>query len=513
MKFLHGLICCTACMLLLTAAGCVDTSFGTLKPTDFGTSADEMKALEHYKQLYGEPGQPGDPRFLEPTITTALDANNLPVDSITTLSTDAPKVYFWVFYDRFAKGDPMTITWTYLDNNKVVLTETRQAGGVYGRVYAEFVAPAGGWPAGKHQITITGKGATASKTFDVVSGQTVTGAQPFTQGSTAGAAAAGASGAQAAATTPKGDSAPPPPGTCNCAQNRACGVWDGTWNHRMWGEWGDGPMTLCQNGNSVTGTYTYEGTSGSLAGTVSGSELRGTWTEYDSQGAPADSGAFIFRMTAGDNEFNGWFNYNPGQPVDTTVTPIWTGQKTGTCPDCGAGTAPTFHVVTTPSYDLQTTVTTALPWQVKTTPSLDWQTVAPTTTVTTTTTTPAGGTCGGHCNDPNRQCGLWDAVWHHKNWGDNLEGTMTLCQDGSTVTGTYDLGTTPGTITGTTSGVTGTQLSGTWREYDPDGSVNGEGAFVFRLKSGNNAFDGWFNYYPGTAVDTSDAPTWTGTKL
>jgi len=509
MKLLHGAFLLSLCILVALISGCADTSFGALTPTDFGTSTDEMQALEYYKQLYGEPGQPGEPRFLEPTITTALDANNLPVDSITTLSTGAPKVYFWVFYDRFAKGDPMTITWTYLDNGKVVLTETRQAGGVYGRVYAEFVAPAGGWPVGKHQITSNGKGASASKTFEVVSGQTVTGAQPFTQGATTGA-----SGTQAAAITPKGGSALPPPGTCTCAANRACGIWDGTWNHQFWGSWtGDAAMTLCQNGNSVIGTYIYDGTSGSLTGTVSGSDLRGTWIEYDSQGAPADSGAFIFRMTAGNNAFNGWFNYNPNHPVDTTVPPIWTGQKTGTCPDCGAGTRPTFQTVTTPV--LQTAVTTPTRTFATAAPTtqIPWQTAAPTTTVTTTTTTPAGGTCGAHCNDPDRQCGLWDARWNHKNWGDNLEGTMTLCQDGSTVTGTYNLGQTQGSITGTTSGVSGTELRGTWREYDPDGTVNGEGAFVFRMKSGNNAWDGWFTYQPGGSVDTSSAATWTGTKL
>jgi hypothetical protein len=510
MKFLHCVVCFAVCIALVLASGCADTSFGTLKPTDFGKSAEEIKTLDYYKQKYGEPGQPGDPRFLEPTITTALDANNLPVDSITSLSTDAPKVYFWVFYDRFTKGDPMTITWTYLDNKKVVLTETRSAGGVYGRVFAEFVKPSGGWPVGKHQITITGKGTTASKTFEVAGGQTVTGAQPFTQG----AATAGASGAQVAATTQKGDSAVPPPGACTCTQNRACGNWDGTWNHQFWGGWtGDAAMTLCQNGNTVTGTYIYDGVAGSLTGTVSGNDLRGTWMEYDSTGAPDSNGAFVLRMATGNNAFNGWFNYYPNQPVDTTVEPIWTGQKTGTCPDCGGGTRPTFQAVTTPALQAAATTPVHSFATAKTTTQLPWQTAATTTTTTTATTTPAGGTCGGHCNDPNRQCGFWDARWNHKNWGENLEGIMTLCQDGSTVTGTYNLGQTQGRISGTTSGTTGTQLSGTWQEFDPDGTVNGEGSFVFRLKSGNNAFDGWFNYYPGSSVDTSDSATWTGTKF
>ena len=35
-------------------------------------------------------------------------------------------------------------------------------------------------------------------------------------------------------------------------------------------------MTLCQNGNIVTGTYNIAQTQGSISGTVSGTELRGT---------------------------------------------------------------------------------------------------------------------------------------------------------------------------------------------------------------------------------------------
>ena len=127
------------------------------------------------------------------------------------------------------------------------------------------------------------------------------------------------------------------------------------------------------------------------------------------------------------------------------------------------------------------------------------------------TTTQAGSSCGPHCNDPNRQCGIWDARWHHKTWGDNQEGDMTLCQNGNTVTGTYNIAQTQGSISGT---VSGTELRGTWKEYEGDGvTVAIEGDFVYRMKSGNSAWDGWFNYDPGDPVDTSDTATWTGTKL
>jgi len=44
------------CIALALIAGCADTSLGTLKPIDFGSSAEEMKALDYYKQKYDEPG-------------------------------------------------------------------------------------------------------------------------------------------------------------------------------------------------------------------------------------------------------------------------------------------------------------------------------------------------------------------------------------------------------------------------------------------------------------------------
>jgi len=515
MKLLHSVVCLALCIALTLASGCADTSFGTLKPTDFGTSAEEAKALDYYKQIYGEPGQPGDPRFLEPTLTTALDSQNLPVDTIASLSVNAPKVYFWVFYDRFAKGDPMTITWTYLDNNKVVLTETKTAGGIYGRVFAEFVKPSGGWPAGKHQITIAGKGATVSKTFDVVSGQTLTGAQPFTGASAADAKGSGGnSGAYNLKPTSKGAAAGtsgstvPPPGACNCPSGRSGGTWDGTWHHKNWGDNMEGAISMCQDGSSVTATYNLNDVQGRLSGTVSGNRLTGTWAELDSSGEVALTGRMILVMAADGNTWGGWFSYDP-DVVDTSGTYTWTGDQKVACGGSSPGTTRTLQTATVPPVRTAATTPALTLATARTTTQIPWKTAV----TTTATTTPAGGTCGGHCNDPNRQCGLWDARWYHKNWGDNLEGTMTLCQNGNTVTGTYNLEQTQGSISGTTTGVSGTQLSGTWREYDPDGSVNSEGAFIFRLKSGNSAWDGWFNYQPGGSVDTGDAPIWTGTKL
>jgi hypothetical protein len=87
-------------------------------------------------------------------------------------------------------------------------------------------------------------------------------------------------------------------------------------------------MALCQNGNTVTGTYNIAQTQGSIYGTVSGSELRGTWREYEGDGVTvAIEGDFVYRMKAGNNAWDGWFNYDAGDPVDTSDAPAWTGVK------------------------------------------------------------------------------------------------------------------------------------------------------------------------------------------
>jgi hypothetical protein len=264
----------------------------------------------------------------------------------------------------------------------------------------------------------------------------------------------------------------------------------------------EGTMAICQNGNSLNARYILAQTEGSITGTVSGDRVTGTWTEYEGDGVtPAGSGRIVMALFPNNNGWQAWYTFSNSLP-DTSGPAPWTATRTGTCPGCGSGgVTRTFQTVATPA--LHTAVTTTLPWQVKpTTSPVAWQTAIP--------TTQSGSTCGPHCNDPSRQCGIWDARWHHKTWGDNQEGDMTLCQNGNIVTGTYNIAQTQGSISGT---VSGTELRGTWREYEGDGvTVAIEGDFIYRMKSGNSAWDGWFNYNPGNPVDTGDTATWTGTK-
>jgi len=178
----HTVLAITIVIGLVFASGCADVSFGSQKFGDFGTSVDEQKAVNCFIGKYGDPQTNAGPaRFLEPVITTGL-SNNVPVDTVMKLNKDTPKVNFWVFYDNFAKGDDLELKWTYLVSGKDVMTLHQQAGGDFGRAYAEYVKPDTGWPSGHHKISITGNGTSASVTIEVIDGATVTGTLPCQEG-------------------------------------------------------------------------------------------------------------------------------------------------------------------------------------------------------------------------------------------------------------------------------------------------------------------------------------------
>jgi hypothetical protein len=159
-------------ILLLLAAGCADVNvqkkvgdFGTA----FGASSDEQKAIDWFKTTYGDPMSNNDQpaRFVEPLITTGLDTNNMPKDKVTTFPVSGGSVYFFVIYDNFKKGDPITVSWTYLENGREVTNVQQQAGGDFGRFIVEFQKPDSGWGKGRQRITISGDGATKTVDFAI----------------------------------------------------------------------------------------------------------------------------------------------------------------------------------------------------------------------------------------------------------------------------------------------------------------------------------------------------------
>lgn len=172
MKYVVSVLAASCVILLVLSSGCADVT-ATQKVGDFGTafgaSSDEQKAIDWFKSTYGDPmtnnGQPA--RFVEPLITTGLDTSNMPKDKVTTFPQSGGSVYFFVIYDNFKKGDPITVSWTYLENGREVTKVEKQAGGDFGRFIVEFQKPDSGWGKGNQKLTITGDGASASVNFAI----------------------------------------------------------------------------------------------------------------------------------------------------------------------------------------------------------------------------------------------------------------------------------------------------------------------------------------------------------
>jgi len=66
-------------------------------------------------------------------------------------------------------------------------------------------------------------------------------------------------------------------------------------------------MVLTQNGDSVSGTYTYD--NGKITGKVSGNVLTGTWSESPSYSPPGDAGEIEFTMASDRKSFTGKWRY------------------------------------------------------------------------------------------------------------------------------------------------------------------------------------------------------------
>jgi len=67
-------------------------------------------------------------------------------------------------------------------------------------------------------------------------------------------------------------------------------------------------MVLVQTGNSVNGTYTYQG--GNITGTVSGNKLTGTWSESPSYIPPDDAGDVELTISVDCNSITGRWRYD-----------------------------------------------------------------------------------------------------------------------------------------------------------------------------------------------------------
>ena len=177
MKLGITLLTVTLIVLFTFVSGCANTSLGSAQVAEFGKSADAQKAQDWFISQYGNPATyTGSPRFLEPMVSSGV-IDNTPTDKVLKFSKDTPSVYFWVIYEGFTKGDPVTATWTY--QGKQYATLSKQVAGNYGAINARFDKPASGWALGTHTITISGGGAQNSVTFEIIAGSTVTAPLPY----------------------------------------------------------------------------------------------------------------------------------------------------------------------------------------------------------------------------------------------------------------------------------------------------------------------------------------------
>lgn len=82
--------------------------------------------------------------------------------------------------------------------------------------------------------------------------------------------------------------------------------WQGLWQ-TQWGQ-----MVIQQNDNNITGTYVHD--NGKIKGTITGTLLKGTWSEAPTYLPPKDAGEFEFTLSADSKSFTGRWRYgNKGE--------------------------------------------------------------------------------------------------------------------------------------------------------------------------------------------------------
>ena len=178
-------------LALLVAAiilfGCVNIS-DAAKAGSFGKKASEQKAYDYFKNKYGSPEGTGSPRFIEPLMTTFIDSDFMPADKVLKYNKDVPAFYVWFFYDNFAESDAITVTFRYLEDGTDIYTFNSKGGGDFGAANFKLAKPDDGWPLGKYEVVISGRGVTEKVPFEVIEGATVKIALPYESGAAAPAA-------------------------------------------------------------------------------------------------------------------------------------------------------------------------------------------------------------------------------------------------------------------------------------------------------------------------------------
>lgn len=172
-------IICTAVLLTLTLTGCLDIG-GSFKPGSFGKTPKEQAMVEALSEKYGDLTEKGEPQFLEARMTSRIE-EYIPVDTVTSYSKDAKKLYAWFVYDNF-NNDEIEVEWIYADDDYSIHTFKAKTGEDLGRGAFILEQPDDGWALGNYKVIIRGRGIEVTLTFEIIEGATVAAEIPFENG-------------------------------------------------------------------------------------------------------------------------------------------------------------------------------------------------------------------------------------------------------------------------------------------------------------------------------------------
>jgi len=279
-------------------------------------------------------------------------------------------------------------------------------------------------------------------------------------------------------------------------------------------------LNIAQNGANVTGTYPqYNGT---IAGTVTGNTLNGTWSQ------PGSAGTLVFVLASDGNSFSGTWTATSGASNSGTwtgvraaaggasigvsattidfgsVTPGTSSSRNLTISNTGSAALVVSSLATSAPFTVGTSSIASIAPGASSTVSVTFAPAAVgavSRTLTIASNDPARGTVTVTLNGtgsaaPSGPPGNFAGQWTATSGGNTY--ALNVTQTGANVSGTYPQFN--GTINGT---VNGNALTGNWAD------LSGNGTFVFNLSSDGNTFN-------GTWVRTSGAGgngTWTGVRV
>ena len=172
-------ILCTLLLLVLLLTGCLDIG-GSFKPGSFGKTPKEKAMVEAITEKYGDLTQKGEPRFLEARMTSRIE-EYIPVDTVTSYSEDAKKLYAWFVYDNF-DNDDIEVEWIYLDDDYSIHTFKAKTGDDLGRGAFILEQPDDGWALGNYKVIIRGRGLEEVLTFSIIEGAAIAIDLPYENG-------------------------------------------------------------------------------------------------------------------------------------------------------------------------------------------------------------------------------------------------------------------------------------------------------------------------------------------